>query len=99
MFEVTYTWKKDGYFYKRKCAKALQEIVEYDNHVELKVRRYSWDYTEELVKERYKTLSVSDFMRLDLYAKEKVLLTITGRNESEEALMAERICRAWESIK
>ena len=38
MFEVTYTCRKDGYFYKRRCAKALGELLQNYNHIELKIK-------------------------------------------------------------
>jgi len=93
MFEMTYTCQKEGYFYKRRCAKALQALLKDYKHIELKIRRYEWNYAVEMIKRKGQWFSKSDFMKLDIRAKEKILVTIRGNTYKEEENLALAICK------
>ena len=99
MFEITYTCRKDGYFYKRRCAKALGELLRNYNHIELKIKGCHWNCHEEMIKEKGKWFSARDFVKLDILEKEKILITVTGNSDAEELRVADEICRTLERIK
>ena len=51
-----------------------------------------------MTKEKGKRFSVRDFVKLDILEKEKILISVTGNSNAEEARVADEICRTLERV-
>ena len=77
MLDITCTLSRDGYFFRKKCAKTIANVMKNynDEDVELRIQRNHWN-SKVLIKEKGEPFSIEDYMRLDLNKKEKMRITV-----------------------